>query len=196
MNARCFSSNRALLGAITGLGLIASPAALAQQAPAQPAPPCSAEQHDDFDFWVGTWNVYAPGGGPYQGVNLIEKVNGGCLITEHWQGAQGSVGDSMNYYDPFAEAWRQVWVSAGAIIDYTGGLNEDGAMELTGEIFYPANGARAPFRGIWTAQADGTVRQHFEQQNPEGEWGVWFTGIYVRQDDDPRAAEAEEARGG
>ncbi|MBR9824180.1 MAG: hypothetical protein GYB36_00065 [Alphaproteobacteria bacterium] len=166
--------------------------ALAQQ----PVAVCQDEPHDDFDFWVGTWNVYAPEDGPYQGENRIERINGGCLITEHWNGAGGSIGESMNFYDPFQEAWRQVWISAGAIIDYTGGLNAEGEMVLNGEIHYPANGNQAPFRGTWTPREDGTVRQHFEQQNPQGEWGVWFTGIYVRQDDDPRAAEAEAARGG
>lgn len=171
--------------------LLATSAASAQT----PPPACTSDIHDDFDFWVGEWNVYAPDDGPYQGQNIITKVNGGCLILEDWSGASGSTGDSMNYYDPFAQAWRQVWVSAGAVIDYTGGLDETGSMALTGEIFYPANGVRAPFRGSWTPQADGSVRQHFEQQGSNGAWAVWFTGIYVRQENDPRAAEAATARG-
>jgi hypothetical protein len=165
-------------------------------AAAQPAPPpgCVEEVHDDFDFWVGEWNVYAPDGGPYQGHNSIVKTHGGCLVTEHWQGAGGSSGDSMNFYDPLEGAWRQVWVSRGTFIDYTGGLDETGAMVLEGEIFYPGRDTRAPFRGTWTLQEDGSVRQHFQQQGEDGVWADWFVGIYVREDEDPRAEEAEAAR--
>jgi len=36
------------------------------------------------------------------------------------------------------------------------------------------------FRGTWTANADGSMRQFFEQRNPEThEWSVWFDGLYV-----------------
>lgn len=180
-------------GLIAVAGLAAAPAVPAM---AQPAPPpgCVEDVHDDFDFWVGEWNVYAPDGGPYQGHNSIVKTHGGCLIAEHWQGARGSAGDSMNFYDPLIAAWRQVWVSRGAFIDYTGGLDETGAMVLEGEIFYPGRGTRAPFRGTWTLLEDGTVRQHFQQQDAEGNWADWFVGIYVREEEDPRAAEAEAAR--
>lgn len=160
-----------------------------------PPPGCSGEHADDFDFWVGEWNVYAPDDGPYQGQNSITKAHGGCLVSEHWTGSSGGPGESMNIYDPLIGAWRQVWVSAGVFIDYTGGLNEEGAMELTGEIYYDGTGQRAPFRGVWTPQEDGSVRQHFQQQGPEGEWSDWFVGIYVRQEGDPRAAEAAAARG-
>ncbi len=177
----------------SGLLALAMPTLAGAQASAPP--PCVAAMHDDFDFWVGEWNVYAPDNGPYQGHNSITKAQGGCLVSEHWTGGSGSTGESMNFHDPLAGAWRQVWVSPGVFIDYTGGLNEAGAMELTGEIYYDTTGQRAPFRGVWTPQGDGSVRQHFQQQGPDGEWSDWFIGIYVRQDGDPRAAEAAAARG-
>ncbi|WP_417489331.1 hypothetical protein [Maricaulis sp.] len=171
--------------------------ALPAVAGAQQTPPtgCSEAVHDDFDFWVGQWNVYAPGGGAYQGQNSIVKTHGGCLVTEHWTGAGGSTGQSMNFHDPLVGAWRQVWVSQSSFIDYTGGLNADGAMVLTGEIHNVANGSRAPFTGVWTPLEDGSVRQHFRQSDAEGNWSDWFVGIYVRQENDPRAAEAAAARG-
>jgi hypothetical protein len=184
-------SARTLL-ASTLVTLAAAPIAGAQQTRPQG---CSEAMHDDFDFWVGEWNVYAPDDGPYQGQNSITRTQGGCLIAERWNGASGSTGESMNFYDPLVGAWRQVWVSPGNFIDYTGGLNDDGAMELTGEIYYPGNGVRAPFRGVWTLQEDDSVRQHFQQQGSDGSWSDWFVGVYVRQEMDPRAAEAAAARG-
>ncbi|QNL17954.1 hypothetical protein HXX25_00550 [Hyphobacterium sp. CCMP332] len=157
-----------------------------------PPPGCdSMESRTDFDFWVGEWNVYGPAG-EFAGTNSIRKTQGGCLIEEHWSGASGSSGFSMNYYDPLQDAWRQVWMSAGAYIDYTGELNGDGAMFLEGGIFYHQNGNRAPFRGLWTPNDDGSVTQHFTQYNAETEsWDVWFTGRYVRQEDDPNTHSGE-----
>ena len=59
-------------------------------------------------------------------------------------------------------------------------------MLLEGTIYYYANGQSLPFTGRWTLEDDGSVTQHFEQQNVEtGEWAVWFTGYYYREDNDP-----------
>lgn len=180
-----------LLGAALCLAGFAAPAVIAQA----PPPACTGDVHDDFDFWVGEWNVYAPDDGPYLGHNSITKHNGGCLIMEHWVGAGGNPGDSINIYDPLTQAWRQVWMSNGWYIDYSGGLNEDGAMVLEGESYTMATETRSAFRGTWTLQADGSVSQFFEQADAEGNLQPVFMGIYVRKDADPRAEEAAAARG-
>jgi len=174
---------RTVLGAT--LLVLALPIHLDAQEPATP-PGCHGPHAGDFDFWVGEWSVYAPDGGALQGHNSITKKHGGCLIAEHWVSAKGSTGDSMNFYDPLTGAWRQVWISPGVFIDYAGGLDAAGAMVLEGEIYYDRTGQRAPFRGTWTPLQDGRVRQHFEQQGPDGNWSDWFIGIYVRKDEDPR----------
>ena len=68
-------------------------------------------------------------------------------------------------------------------IDIRGGL-EDGAMRLEGTVLYLQNGQRFPFRGTWTPQPDGVVRQHFEQSTDEGQtWTTWFDGYYHRAED-------------
>lgn len=169
---------------------LAAPLADAQTAP--PPPSCETmDQRSDFDFWVGEWNVYTPDG-TFAGTNSIRKTQGGCLIEEHWSGAQGTTGFSMNYFDPLLGQWRQIWMSAGAYIDYTGGLNDSGAMALEGEIFYHQSGDRYPFRGVWTPNDDGSVTQHFTQYDAEAEsWTVWFTGRYVRQENDQDAPSGE-----
>jgi len=172
-----------------------APAAAMEMALVQtqtPPPSCDGLDHrSDFDFWVGEWNVYGPDGS-LAGTNSIRKSQGGCLIEEHWSGASGSTGFSINYFDPLQSAWRQTWLSAGTYIDYTGGLNEEGAMALEGEIFYQQSGSRFSFRGLWTPNEDGSVTQHFTQYNPATEnWDVWFTGRYVRQESDPNAHSGE-----
>ena len=55
---------------------------------------------------------------------------------ENWTNAKGGQGSSMNYYDPVEGQWRQLWVAGGYSIDYTGGLDENGAMVLSGKINY------------------------------------------------------------
>ncbi len=68
----------------------------------------------------------------------------------------------------------------GYSIDYTGGLNAAGEMVLTGEIHGYRAARSSPFRGTWSLNADGSVRQFFEQYDAEEEaWKVWFDGKYV-----------------
>ena len=144
----------------------------------QPAPPsCEGDVYDDFNFWLGEWDVATPDG-QVAGTNSITKAEDGCLIIERWTGAQGSTGQSYNFYDTGLQEWRQVWVARGATIDYAGKLTEDGEMRLEGKIAY-RNGTTAPFRGSWAAEADGSVTQRFQQFNSQTDrWDDWFTGIY------------------
>jgi hypothetical protein len=158
--------------------------ALAQQNP--PPNPCETEpEFNEFDFWLGDWNVYQ-GDGTLAGVNRITKTDNGCLIRENWRSSTGSTGFSMNFFEVGSDSWRQVWVSQGAQIDYSGGLDEAGVMRLQGLINYPATGLSAPFRGAWTLRDDGTVLQEFQQQDPEtGAWNIWFIGRYVPAGSEP-----------
>lgn len=173
------------LGVLAALGLSAG-SALGVDAPAeaQQTPPvnqCLEDAHfGDFDFWVGSWRVTANGSGAYAGDNVITKVENGCALEERWTSAGGGTGRSINYYNPQTEKWRQVWVAApGYVIDIEGGL-EDGSMVLVGTITTYGNKAVHPFKGTWTPNEDGTVRQFFEQYSEETKaWQPWFDGIYA-----------------
>ena len=146
-----------------------------------PPPPCQEDIYRAFDFWLGTWDVTTPDGQP-AGTNVISEQEGGCLLLEEWTSVGGGTGQSYNFYDPGLEKWRQLWVSGAGTIDYAGGLNDDGAMVLEGDIHY-RNGTKFPFRGTWTLQDDATVKQHFQQFNPETEeWADWFVGIYTKRE--------------
>ncbi|WP_395376147.1 tetratricopeptide repeat protein [Marinicella sp. W31] len=153
------------------------------------ARPCLYEKRNGlFDFWLGNWAVYGnlEKQGPLFGHNHIEKIENGCLIMEHWKGARGSTGTSMNYYDGVLDKWVQNWVSAGGTtITTTGGI-ENGSMVLTGKIFY-VKVAQGPqvrdFRGTWTLVQEGIVRQFFEESIDGGKtWYTWFEGFYFKQE--------------
>jgi tetratricopeptide (TPR) repeat protein len=141
--------------------------------------PCEqpAEFHQ-FDFWKGDWVVTA--NGLHAGKNKISVREHGCLLMEEWQGASGSTGVSINYYDPAKHKWVQQWLSAdGTLIHIEGGLR-DGNMVLEGDAYYYGTGVRAPFRGTWTPLPDGRVRQYFEQSDDGGKtWNAWFDGYYA-----------------
>jgi hypothetical protein len=147
--------------------------------------PCEAQpKFREFDFWVGEWDVHTADG-KLAGRNVIESSHRGCVLIENWTGAGGSTGTSMNYYDAAAGEWVQVWTDAGGSqITIRGGLTDAG-MLLEGQIHYAATGTTTPFRGLWTPQSDGRVRQFFEQSNDAGKsWVPWFEGYYSRVDTD------------
>jgi tetratricopeptide (TPR) repeat protein len=140
--------------------------------------PCEFDKtFRQFDFWIGDWRV-VDGSGAFQGTNKIEKLENGCLLVEKWSSANGSTGTSMNFYDAAAGQWVQLWVSPTIQIDIRGGL-EGQSMILTGNIHYLQSEQDFVFRGTWTPQAEGVVRQHFEQSADRGgTWTTWFDGYY------------------
>ena len=145
--------------------------------------PCEyVEETKDFDFWVGEWEVYDKAGSVKYGDNTITRTNRGCYLYEQWVSSTGVPGNSMNYYDPGQQRWRQHWVGAGgSIIDIYGGL-VDGSMVLKGRLYTINPPSENPFRGTWTPLPDGRVRQFFEHSDDNGKtWIAWFDGYYQRK---------------
>ena len=156
--------------------------AIAAAATATPKPgagPCGAAVHDDFDFLIGDWQVHGLDG-TLQGENSISREEGSCLLLERWRSHRGGTGQSYNYVHPSSGQWHQLWVSQGVVIDYSGGLNSDGAMYLEGHIFYQADGRQARFTGTWTPRPDGSVLQELREYDvTTNTWTDWFTGVYT-----------------
>jgi len=150
---------------------------------AQQAPPaaCTSDVHHQFDFWVGDWEVTDSAGQTVYGTNRVVREEGGCLIHENWVGSRGGSGQSLNFFDPLLQKWEQAWVgSDGLILQMVGGLHRD-SMVLEGEAL-AQGGARVKQRAAWTPQADGRVRQFWEQSTDGGStWTVAFDGWYRRK---------------
>jgi hypothetical protein len=144
--------------------------------PADPAPRCAPESAQ-FDFWVGTWTVTERG--KPAGTNRIERVLGGCALMESWQGASGSAGRSLNFYDAADGRWHQTWIDSSGGALFLSGRLTNGSMRLEGER--PAEGKDPPMRHriTWTALPDGKLRQLWESRAAGSrEWVVQFDGIY------------------
>ena len=138
-------------------------------------PRCDTPEFRQFDFWVGEWDVTS--GGQPAGRNRITLEEDGCLVHEHWTGARGGTGQSLNFYDRADGRWHQVWVSnSGNILSLTGGV-AGGALVLQGERV--EGGRTVRNRISFRANADGTVRQLWETSADGGAtWSTSFDGLY------------------
>jgi len=144
------------------------------------ARPCMhAPEFRQFDFWIGEWLVYTADGEVAGRNSIVEQLDG-CLLREHWTGASGSEGRSINYFDPATRTWRQIWVDRrGGSIALEGRFVAP-SMSLEGVHVYP-DGRRESIRGVWTPLEDGRVRQYLEQSRDDGRsWYTWFDGYYER----------------
>jgi len=141
-------------------------------------------EHRQFDFWIGHWTVRA--NGEVAGDSRVESILDGCALLEHWTGAKGGRGKSLNAWNPAHRAWEQFWVDKdGQRLLLRGGLR-DGAMVLE-SVDEGITGARRE-RITWTPNADGSVRQVWEASTDGGaSWNVEFDGHYTQRLDVDRA---------
>jgi len=142
--------------------------------------PCSSPEAAQFDFWVGEWKVTA--NDRLAGHNRITKILGGCVLLEEYRGERGGYeGKSFNYYDPTDGMWHQVWVDNGGLRLHLAGRFAGGKMVLSGER-RGKDGAPVTDRITWSANDDGTVRQHWETSGDSGaSWKTAFDGRYEKE---------------
>jgi hypothetical protein len=151
----------------------------AQEAGAQR--PCSAPEHSQFDFWVGSWRV-TDTEGVFQGTNRIEKILGGCALQENWTGAKGTTGHSFNIYAAGRGVWHQTWVdSNGTLLLLDGGI-EGGRMVLRGQTPSAEKKGTMEHEISWERRPDGSVRQIWRVSRDGGStWKDAFVGLYNRE---------------
>ncbi len=156
-----------LIFAFGGLQLQAQPAASAE------------DRGRDFDFWIGTWKVYA--GDQLAGINRITPILNGGVLQENWSGNNGNSGTSLNYFNPNLKKWQQNWVWAnGVSVTYTG-EREGNSMVMSAKR---KNAKGEPYlqRITWTLNEDGTVRQHSEGSKDRGRtWKTLYDLLYRRE---------------
>jgi hypothetical protein len=137
-------------------------------------------QHHQFDFWVGNWVVHNRADKTLAGTNNVTRLLDGCVIQEHWAGARGSHGTSLNIYNVASRQWHQTWVDdQGGLLVLDGAFNGR-AMVLSGTMT-GRSGKPVLHRITWTPQQDGSVRQEWVASRDGGHtWTVVFDGIYTR----------------
>lgn len=153
----------------------------AQQAP--PAPPtCSAPEFRAFDFWVGQWDVFVTGTENRAGSSVIGNENAGCVITEHWTSARGPyTGQSLNMYDRATGHWNQYYMdSTGEVTRFEGDPIANGMRLLDPANVAAGQDGALQTRMTFTANADGTVRQHGETSTDGATWTTSYDLTYRR----------------
>lgn len=153
--------------------------AASENLPATPVNSCTTAEHQQFDFWLGDWDVTA--NNKPAGENRISKVFGGCALAENWTSASSNFsGGSYNIYDQSRKRWHQSWVdSSGTLLQLEGGL-VSGVMVLQG-VTTDKNGKPIQQRISWSQNPDGSVRQLWQSRIENNNWQTVFDGHYRRK---------------
>ena len=175
---------------------VAPPAAATTEAP-PPVPPvttadaCKAEEHRQFDFWIGHWNlvvstrkakdsdewVESPA------TNHIQSILAGCAIEESFR-AEGPgspwAGRSVSVYVAATKQWRQTWVDdQGSYLAFTGGM-ESGRMVLHGEP-RQSNGKLVQMRMVFSDITANHITWTWERTTDGGAtWTPAMIILYTR----------------
>lgn len=153
--------------------LLAAALALAQPSPtaAVAGGACSGPAYHQFDFWVGDWTAYDPGG-----VDALAKVSvtrgaDGCALLETVTPAKGPPSVALIAYDSDATLWRWTAVAGdGSAISLQGGM-QNGEMALEGELAGAADGRLA--RIVLKTQG-AAVSESAERSKDGKDWSTWF----------------------
>lgn len=140
---------------------------------------CAGEEkpYRDFDFIIGNWEFRTADGNKI-GEQTITKQGEGCAIIEEWTEVSGITGRGMSFVDPKTRLWRQVWMSSRFQIDYSGGLNESGAMVLEGTMYPTNDNTSSKIRGVWMKQTDGSIKKEFLRFDEKtNKWNTFFVGF-------------------
>lgn len=148
------------------------------QSSAQSDCACCTEQHKQFDFWLGDWQVLDTSG-KQVGENTILKVEDNCIMTERWRSSSGSTGRSINFYDKTDNTWNQVWIDNKGGVLRLKGTYQNGSMVLKSERQKGKSGTYYYNQISWSLNNDKTVTQLWEIYNTQGKLlSTAFKGIY------------------
>ena len=143
--------------------------------------PCATEQHKQFDFWVGDWNVYNTQG-KLIGTNKILKMHNRCVMQENWESKTSpNKGTSYNYYDLSDKTWNQVWVDNSGYSLVLKGNYSGKSMVMKSSLVSSKNGDYYN-KLTWTKNNDGSVTQLWEFVDAQGKViREAFRGIYKKK---------------
>ena len=141
---------------------------------------CCTNQHKQFDFWLGKWDVYDTLSNKV-GENYILTLQDSCIIQENWT-SKGMTGTSYNYYNSVDSTWNQLWVDNKGNSLVLKGYYDDGKMILKGtekrgpksKLFYD--------RITWQKMKNGDINQVWDIVDDKGNiLSCAFNGIYKRR---------------
>ncbi len=140
-------------------------------------------QNRQFDFMLGTWDVYTGRGTPHgqsQATVSFTTDLGGCLVEEHLDEQPDYSGWSFNSWSPVTGQWHRTYVdNAGHRIALSGGVSGS-AMVMRGTMASPSGPVLV--RVTWDPRSSTEVRQTWEFSRDDGaSWPVQRELTYVKR---------------
>lgn len=149
--------------------------------------PCSLPEYKQFDFWLGDWEAFGPGG-KKAGDSHISKILDSCVILEEWTstGIQNGIryaGKSFNTYNSSSRQWQQTWVdNVGGTTEYLQGTASGSQIVFKSLPFRLSGDTMAIRRLSFFKITDDRVRQLGEiSKDQEKTWVVEFDLDYRRK---------------
>ena len=142
----------------------------------------SNEGVNQFDFWLGEWDLtWAENG---RGHNNISKVLGDKVIREkfttlHDDEVPPFQGMSVSTYNAAEKQWKQTWVdNQGNYLDFVGGF-ADGKMILMRDAV--AEGQPIKQRMVWHNIQPDALDWAWQRSDDQGEtWQTLWDIHYIR----------------
>src|ERR1700675_1437898 len=130
------------------LAIVLSPAALS--APSDAAAKtdlCAAPEYHQFDFWIGSWDVFDVENPNAQVASVrVDRILDGCVLREDYQDTNGYQGQSLTIYDAPQKAWHQSWVTNRGQVLLLNGRFQGGEMTLNA-VEHTSDGKEQQIRG-------------------------------------------------
>lgn len=140
---------------------------------------CTAPEYQQFDFWLGSWQVTS-GASSQISENNISKINKGCGLLEEYHTPSGYYGKSLNIYDKQSKQWHQTWIDSSGLLLQLSGQFDGKSMIMTG-AGKNVKGEAIINKITWTPQVNGSVRQLWQISSDDGEnWQTVFDGNYQK----------------
>jgi len=138
---------------------------------------CDSSQYQEFDFWLGQWQV-SSATSKQASQSKITQINNGCGLLEEYKTATGFQGKSLNIFDKQTQQWHQTWIdNDGYLLRLSGGLIGD-SMVMSGQT-HDKDGKSILNKITWTPMKNGDVRQHWQTSTNQGNtWKTIFDGLY------------------
>ena len=142
---------------------------------------CNYPQSNQFDYWVGDWNVYDTLGN-LVGENSVVKQYENCAIQEKWISTGVNKGTSYNYFNPTDTTWNQLWLdNQGSILILKGSFSEN-KMVMRSDLIKRQKGQKYYNQITWVNNSDGTVSQIWEVFGEQNQFlQLAFHGVYKKK---------------
>jgi len=157
----------AMLAAVTISMQVTTPAAAAEQ----------DSRADQFDFWLGDWELTSQG--KPTGTNRITREYDGAVIIEHFSGTPHIKlnGMSVSVFKAKTGKWHQTWVdNQGGYLDFVGEFG-DGKMILSRRA--NVRGKDILQRMVWHNIQEDSLDWNWERSEDGGAtwelvWGIHY----------------------